>query len=214
MKTILFLGDSITDCNHYFDPENLGYGYVRIVSEKLNTPEKNYQVINQGNDGFTVAALHRLWTRSCLNLKPDLITILIGINNLAMIKNTGMTPSVGLVRFREQYQALIDDIRVMTDCPILLMEPFIFPCPAEYASWEEELRTMCSLIKELAASNNLTFLPLWEDLRSAAKSKGYSEITTDGIHLTGQGHQLLADQWVETAFNLLPGSFPLHSPLP
>ncbi|MBR5488179.1 MAG: lipase, partial [Firmicutes bacterium] len=81
MKNLLFLGDSITDCNHYFDPDNLGYGYVRMISYKLKTPDKNYQVFNKGNDGFTVSALRRLWKRSCLNLKPDFITILIGIND-------------------------------------------------------------------------------------------------------------------------------------
>ena len=84
MKQLLFLGDSITDCNHYFDPENLGLGYVRMISEQINTPDKNYQVQNFGNDGFTVPALRRLWQRKGLNLKPDFITILIGISILSI----------------------------------------------------------------------------------------------------------------------------------
>ena len=196
MKTLLFLGDSITDCNHYFDPENLGYGYVRMIEKQINTPDKNYQVQNFGNDGFTVPALRRLWQRKGLNLKPDFITILIGINDLAVIKNTGITPSVGLAQFREQYQALIEDIRLMTDCPILLMEPFIFPHPAEYASWEPELHQMNKFIHQLAVDNGLFFLPLWEDLLSAAKKDGFSEITTDVIHLTDEGHKILAGQWI------------------
>ena len=196
MKTLLFLGDSITDCNHYFDPENLGYGYVRMIEKQINTPDKNYQVQNFGNDGFTVPALRRLWQRKGLNLKPDFITILIGINDLAVIKNTGITPSVGLAQFREQYYALIEDIRVIADCPILLMEPFIFPHPAEYASWEPELHQMNKLIRQLAFDNGLFFLPLWEDLLSAAKKDGFSEITTDGIHLTAEGHKILAGQWI------------------
>ena len=196
MKTLLFLGDSITDCNHYFDPENLGYGYVRMIEKQINTPDKNYQVQNFGNDGFTVPALRRLWQRKGLNLKPDFMTILIGINDLAVIKNTGITPSVGLAQFREQYQALLEDIRLMADCPILLMEPFIFPHPAEYASWEPELYQMNKLIRQLAFDNGLFFLPLWEDLLSAANKEGFSEITTDGIHLTAEGHKILAGQWI------------------
>ena len=196
MKTLLFLGDSITDCNHYFDSENLGYGYVRMIEKQINTPDKNYQVQNFGNDGFTVPALRRLWQRKGLNLKPDFITILIGINDLAVIKNTGITPSVGLAQFREQYQALIEDIRLMTDCPILLMEPFIFPHPAEYATWETELHQMNKFIHQLAVDNGLFFLPLWEDLLSAAKKDGFSEITTDGIHLTAEGHKIIAGHWI------------------
>lgn len=146
MKTILFLGDSITDCNHYFDSENLGYGYVRKISEQLNTPNTSCQVQNWGNDGFTVPAVRRLWKRSCLNIKPDFITILIGINDLGVIKNTGITPSVGLAEFQDQYQGLIEDIRMITDCPVLLMEPFIFPHPAEYSGWEPELHKMSGII--------------------------------------------------------------------
>ena len=197
MKTLLFLGDSITDCNHYFDPENLSYGDVRMISEQINTPDKNYQVLNKGNDGFTVPSVRRLWKRSWLNLKPDFITILIGINDLAVIKNTGITLSVGLAEFREQYQALIDDIRMMTDCSILLMEPFIFPWPAEYTAWEEDLHTLSNLIQKHAVKNTLSFLPLWDELRTTAKSEGYSEITTDGIHLTPNGHKLIANKWLE-----------------
>ena len=202
MKDLLFLGDSITDCNHYFAPENLGQGYVRMIYGKINTPDKIYQVLNKGNDGFTVPAVRRLWKRSCLNLQPDFITILIGINDLAVMRNTGITASVGLADFREQYQTLIDDIRMMTDCPILLMEPFIFPYPAEYSTWEPELHAMSEIIQDIASKNQVTFLPLWENLLLEAKKYGYSEITIDGIHLTKYGHQLIAEKWIEKV-NLL-----------
>lgn len=196
MKTFLFLGDSITDCNHYFDPENLGFGYVRKLAEKIKAPDSSYQVLNKGNDGFTVSALRRLWNRIGTSLKPDHITILIGINDLAVIKNTGITPSVGLADFCEHYQSLINEIRTVTDCPILLMEPFIFPYPAEYATWEPELQQMNQILRQLAKDNALTFLPLWDRLFTAAKTEGFSKITTDGIHLTAIGHDLLATQWL------------------
>ena len=196
MKKLLFLGDSITDCNHYFDPENLGFGYVRMIAEKI-TPEQNCQVFNKGNDGFSVPAVRRLWKQNCLGIQPDFITILIGINDLSVIKNTGITPSVGLAQFREQYQALIHEIRVLCDCPILLMEPFIFPYPAEYAAWEEELHQMNSIIQKLAFDNQLSYLPLWENLYKTAKQEGYREITLDGIHLTSTGHAMIAHAWLE-----------------
>ena len=202
MNTLLFLGDSITDCNHCFDPENLGSGYVRMISEKMNTPDKKYQVLNKGNDGFTVPALRRLWKHSCLNITPDFITILIGINDLAVIKNTGITPAVALAEFRKQYQLLIDEIRVTCDCPILLMEPFIFPYPAEYSTWEPELHKMSDMIRQISADNHLPFLPLWSDLMTSAKTDSYKKITTDGIHLTKTGHQLLANRWLTFVHSL------------
>jgi lysophospholipase L1-like esterase len=76
------------------------------------------------------------------------------------------------------------------------MEPFIFPHPAEYATWEPELHQMNKFIHQLAADNGLFFLTLWEDLLSATKKDGFSEITTDGIHLTAKGHKILATQWI------------------
>ena len=202
MNTLLFLGDSITDCNHCFDPENLGSGYVRMISEKMNTPDKKYQVLNKGNDGFTVPALRRLWKHICLNITPDFITILIGINDLAVIKNTGIIPAVALAEFRKQYQLLIDEIRVTCDCPILLMEPFIFPYPAEYSTWEPELHKMSDMIRQISADNHLPFLPLWSDLMTSAKTDSYKKITTDGIHLTKTGHQLLANRWLTFVHSL------------
>ena len=196
MKTFLFLGDSITDCNHYFDPENLGYGYVRMISENKKTPDSHDQVLNYGNDGFTVSALRRLWKRICTTVKPDFITILIGINDLAVIKNTGITESVGLSEFRTQYRELLEEIRMMCDCPILLMEPFIFPYPAEYSSWEPQLYQMSDIIRDLAKEYRLSFLPLWKDLSSIAQKEGYSDITIDGIHLTLAGHREIALRWL------------------
>ncbi len=196
MQTFIFLGDSITDCNHLFEPENLGYGYVRKIWEQLHKTGCDCRLFNKGYDGFTVPAVRRLWKRDCLTLKPDFITILIGINDLAVIKNTGITPSIGLADFRDQYQELIDDIRITTDCPILLMEPFLFPYPQEYAAWFEDLHKMNLIIKELAEKNHLQFLPLWDKLLNTVKTQGYPSITTDGIHLTPTGHEIIANLWI------------------
>lgn len=194
MKTILFLGDSITDCNHSFDPDNLGYGYVRLISEKISD---GINCINKGIDGFTVPALRRLWKTQCLSLSPDMITILIGINDLAVIKNTGISFLQGLNKFITDYEELLDDIRLITDCPIILMEPFIFPYPAEYALWEPELYKICEAISQLAAQYHAQFLPLWDTLASAAKLHGYGKISTDGIHLTKLGHEIVAEKLLE-----------------
>jgi lysophospholipase L1-like esterase len=76
------------------------------------------------------------------------------------------------------------------------MEPFLFPHPAEYATWEPELHQINDFIRQLAFDNEILFLPLWEDLLSAAKKEGFSEVTTDGIHLTDEGHRILADRWI------------------
>ena len=204
MRTYLFLGDSITDCNHYFDPEALGFGYVRMIHETLSKAQMPPQIINKGNDGSTVSSVRRVWKNFCTELSPDLITILIGINDLSVIFENQLTLSVALSEFRSRYEALIADIRQTTSCPILLMETFVFPHPAYFASWKSPLAQMNQIISHLAKENNLYFLPLWESLTAAAKTYGYSALTTDGIHLTPQGHELIATRWLTQLQTVLP----------
>ena len=204
MKTYLFLGDSITDCNHYFDPDGLGFGYVRKIAEALEASGHPCQIINKGNDGFTASSVSRLWKNFCRELSPDFITILIGINDLSVILENHLTLSAALSDFYERYAALLDEIRQRISCPILLMEPFIFPYPAEYSTWEPPLKEMRKRIQQLAQDRNAAFLPLSDLLVEAAKTQGYPAITTDGIHLTDAGHQLIARQWIKHSQLLLP----------
>ena len=196
MQSYLFLGDSITDCNHSFDPENLGYGYVRMIHEALQASGQPYQVINKGNDGFTVSSVRRLWNQFCKDLSPDFITILVGINDLSVILENQLTLSAALSDFQDRYTALLQEIRKTTDCPIVLMEPFIFPYPAVFATWEAPLRAMGERIQTIANMHGADFLPLSDLLLEAGQAERYSAITTDGIHLTKEGHRLVANQWL------------------
>lgn len=203
MKTLLFLGDSITDCCHSFDKDNLGEGYVRMVAENPRFFPPAATVKNMGFDGFTLAALKRLWNRISISIgslpslpSPDFITILIGINDIGVIKNTGVDPVFALEEFKLGYRTLIEQIQSTCSCPILLMEPFLFPRPAELSSWVPELHQMNAIIRRIADTCRTGFLPLWDALLTAAEKSGFDAITTDGIHLTEQGHRILADSWV------------------
>ena len=124
MKTLLFLGDSITDCYHNYDTDNLGEGYVRMIAETLGYGFGKVKVINKGVDGLTLSGLDRLWKRDGASLNPDIITILIGINDIGMIKNTGLDPVFALKEFKMNYQLLISQIREQYQVPIVLMEPY------------------------------------------------------------------------------------------
>lgn len=205
MKHFLFLGDSITDCGHSFDPENLGNGYVRMIHGYFREQHEPVHLENMGVDGFTIPAVNRLWNLFCSDSNPDLITLLVGINDLAVAKNTGKDTELAMLEFQHQYESLIRQIQKETTCPILLMEPFIFPWPAMFASWEEDVKKMNTIIAEIAGKYHLQYLPLWEPLSNAASKYGYDAITLDGVHLTNMGHQIIADLWIQ---------FLLRSPLP
>lgn len=197
MKTLLFLGDSITDCCHNYDTDNLGEGYVRMIAEKLGYGFGKVKVINKGIDGFTVSGVNRLWMRDSKVFSPDVITILIGINDVGVMKNTFCDPEFALQEFKMNYQLLIQRIREIFDGPIILMEPFIFPCPEEYKTWEPEVAAMNEIIKNLAKQYNLVFISLWDRLLLAADKISYQKVTTDGIHLTDLGHMIITEAWLD-----------------
>ena len=164
-----------------------------MISQHLGS---EVSVINKGIDGFTLSSVKRMWNQVKDHYSPDVISILVGINDIYMMETTGMDIPFALEEFKISFKTLLESIRKKYHGPILLMEPFIFPHPAEYTSWEPELHKMNAIIQQLATDHHLDFLPLWEDLRSIAKKEGYAEITTDGIHLTAQGHQLIASRWL------------------
>ena len=193
MNEFIFLGDSITDCDHIYDPEGLGDGYVRNISAALASSDNC--CINLGYDGFTISALKRHWKLRSGALTPSCITILIGINDIAVMKNTGLYPDLALKTFQMNYEMLIENIHQQFDCPIILIEPFIFPRPAEYLTWATDVQKMNEIICSIAQKYDLHFLPVWNELNDVT-------LTTDGIHLTPKGHAILADLWLNFSKNI------------
>lgn len=193
MNEYIFLGDSITDCEHLCDPAGLGDGYVRFISECLSPDQI---ALNLGYDGFTIAALNRLWNRRSAFLNPSHINILIGINDVGVMKNTGRPLDLAFTEFKTSYEALIRSIRARFNCPITLMEPFIFPYPQEFVTWYPEVQRMSQTVQHLAQEHHLQFLPTWNALLECCEKEGFHHYTTDGIHLTEKGHHFLAHLWL------------------
>lgn len=195
MTIMTCLGDSITDCDHCFSSDLLGDGYVKMLAERFAQEGYSLQIRNCGTDGFTVQRLlQRVKTdRSVIG---DIITVLIGINDIGMMMNTNRTPAQQeemMVSFQEHYLELLT-ILTKSSSRIVLMEPFVFSCPAFYENWKPILHKMCRILETLARQFHLPFLSLQRELDEEARRYGYSAITTDGVHLTRQGQQYLADR--------------------
>ena len=197
MKQFLFLGDSITDCGHAFDYEDLGEGYVRMIWNNFHLSNQKVQVLNRGTDGFTIKNLKRLWNISHEKFHPDTINILIGINDVGVIQNAGLDSAEYLAAFEKNYDELLTQIRETCDCPITLMEPFVFTSRAKFINWLDDVHKMNDIIKGLAEKHNLTFIPLWDKLLKACEEHGYNQITVDGIHLTKHGQKIIAKTWLD-----------------
>lgn len=197
MKKILFLGDSITDSHRLWLPpeyEGLGDGFVKLVSDALKNCEEPVQIINKGHDGLTLPGLISRLPQDCYGLQPDIVSILIGINDVGVSRNTGI--SLKARQFPEQFEYLIQGILENTGARILCLGPFLFPHPEEYLNWIPETLRAEHWILEISANYQLPFCPLQETLNQEAKRQGYDALTTDGIHPTAAGNQIICSQWL------------------
>lgn len=197
---LLFLGDSITDSNRNFTPDNLGEGYVRLLAERF----PQHQLINRGHDGFTVQHVLRTLEDDCLCRSFDLATLLVGINDVPvqLCANSARIPG----EFASFYETILQKIRRISQAPLILAEPFVFDRPASLLAWRPLLREESQIIRRLASSYGCYFLPLQSALDGACHRWGTAALTDDGIHLTPLGCRLLADAWERLAAPLLfPG---------
>jgi lysophospholipase L1-like esterase len=125
-ETILFIGDSITDCDRRDDRHRpLGWGYVRMVADMLTIrePQKKITVINRGIGGNTVIDLRNRWNDDVIEIKPDWLSIKIGINDLnrTLEGNADMSAA----KFEAIYDPLLaQTVKRLPKCQILLIDPF------------------------------------------------------------------------------------------
>lgn len=200
MKKFLFLGDSITDADHLFDSHGLGHGYVaKIAACEIMS---GYQVTNRGHNGFTTEQLLRLLKRDGIEADWDVITLLIGVNDIPVEVYTSHNRIP--MEFEQYYREILEFLTTQTTAQLILAEPFLFDKPAEYIPWHSLLEKEGEIIRKLASLYHAHFLPTDHCLRTEALLQGVDLITSDGIHLTSRGSQLLADLWLTVCRPLLP----------
>jgi len=199
---ILFYGDSITDASRNRQaesgPSSLGYGYVRDIAGAIYGEDPlKHEIINRGISGNRIVDLYARIKGDFWNLKPDLISILIGVNDVWHEIN--YQTGVEIDRFEAMYRMLIEDTKkVLPDLKIILCEPFVLKGRATEEKYEEFLYTKeyAKVVKKLAEEYGLYFLPLQEKLDEKAKLYGDTAYLADGVHPDVAGAKLIADEWV------------------
>lgn len=201
MKTILFQGDSITDAGRSRDNDNdRGTGYPTLVSAELGYkyPDE-YKFINKGISGNRIVDLYSRIKCDFINLKPDYLTILIGINDVWHEIND--RNGVDNAKFFRVYCNLIEEIKAMLpDIEIFILEPFVLKASATEKKWgvfrrETEMRAESA--RAVAEKFGLTFIPLQDKFDEAEKKACASYWLGDGVHPTAAGHELIANEVVK-----------------
>jgi len=209
-KVILFQGDSVTDAGRSRDvsPESnsgFGGGYPGLVAARvlLDHAGEKYTVINRGISGNRVVDLYARWKIDALNLRPDILSILIGINDTWHEKNH--QNGVDLKRYRQVYDMLLEwTLEALPAVKLVLMEPFVFNFGAASADWLPEVAERGLIVRELAEKYHALFIPMQKVLDEAAQKYGDPALfLRDGVHPTVAGHQLVADTWLKYAGHLL-----------
>ena len=134
MKTLLFQGDSITDCSRAITEAEdtrhtfLGSGYVSLLAAEIygDQPEKDWRIFNRGISGNRVVDLYARWKVDALVLKPDVLSILIGVNDTWHEYNR--QNGVEVPRYEEFLRRLISWTKdTLPEVKIVLLEPFVLP---------------------------------------------------------------------------------------
>ena len=202
---ILFQGDSITDAGRSRmavgpnSGNSLGFGYPRMIADRL-LAENQYQHLrfyNRGISGDRIRDMKYRWERDTFQLLPDLISILIGVNDTWNYLFSGMGTSPG--EYRTGYQDLLRDTRSrLPDVQLVLCEPFILITGEVSNEWAEDLTLRQAAVQDLVCEFGGIFVPFQSALDNATGQIPAGQLLEDGVHPTEQGHRVLADCWMKT----------------
>lgn len=190
---ILFLGDSITDCEHCFTADNLGNGFVKKLSLF-----PGITATNGGTDGFTFPRILQKWQKMYAQNQYDVVVITGGINETGILADIGLPcreADLLLERSMHALALLLDELSRQGTKRILLIEPFLFPFPGYRSLWIPVLKTVRRNMKKTVSAfdpDTVRLLSVQEKLDTLAGQIGCPAVTTDGIHLTDAGHDCLA----------------------
>ena len=202
---ILFQGDSITDGNRgrSADPNHiLGHGYQFIIAAKYggHLPERHLTFLNRGVSGNTVADLAKRWDKDTLALKPDILSILIGVNDL--------NRNVPIDQYEQGYDQLLKDtIKALPNVRLVICEPFGLPVGGKKANWGEyrsNLAKYQAIAAKLADRYHVPFVRFQKVFDDACQRAPADYWIWDGVHPTYNGHQLMADEWERTMEHVQP----------
>ncbi|MGY8640908.1 MAG: SGNH/GDSL hydrolase family protein [Verrucomicrobiales bacterium] len=201
---LLFQGDSITDMkwgrnekdrNHY-----LGHSYVYLIASRLGVdmPEAKLDVFNRGISGNKVGDLRARWQKDAIDMKPDLLSILIGVNDIGKSLD-----GVDLKKWEEDYRFILDASRKANpELRLVLLDPFVVASgkladAAAYKKWRGQVDRLLPIVDQLAKDYDAVHVKTQELFDAASKAVSPEQWIWDGVHPLPQGHEIIARNWIE-----------------
>lgn len=206
----LFQGDSITDAGRddYENPRSMGAGYVHMLEDELI--RNGHEVYNCGISGNRVTDLLARWKKDCLNLKPDVLTILVGVNDVwhEVLWANGVRTEL----FEEIYRILLrETAAALPDTKVILMGAYVLRGESTKEKWElfdGEVKARRQITKKLAKEFGLKYVDLQEVFDKAQEEREAAYWSQDGVHPTQAGHGLIARAWKGAAGDMFAAGRP------
>lgn len=207
MKRILFMGDSITDVERNRQNDSyMGAGYATMAAGELAYANPYaYEFFNRGIGGNRIIDLHARIRCDMINLQPDYISILIGINDV-WHEYTGQN-GVSAEKFEILYDMMIQELqRDIPGVKIMILEPFVLPGaktrteedkPGRWEHFSSETPLRAAAAKRIAEKYNLVFVPLQEKFNAVNADAPDGYWLLDGVHPSAAGHTLIKQAWLE-----------------
>ena len=201
---ILFQGDSITDdgrSRETADEPNiqttLGNGYAWLAASGLlvaGSPGR-LSIYNRGVSGDRVAHLAKRWEDDCLALQPDVLSILIGVND-AWHEALATGPGTAAT-YEEEYDALLTRTReTLPDVALVVCEPWVLKCGFVDDSWFPMFDGYRAAAKRLADKHGATWVPFQSMFDEALHYAPPEHWAADGVHPSSAGASLMAQTWL------------------
>lgn len=183
--TVLFQGDSITDCDRNAIPP-YGNGYVSKIAKAY----PQLTIINKGISGNRVIDLKERWQKDTLDQHPDILCILIGVNEVWHYLSYGKPYSDD--QYYTDLTMILDQAKAANPkLKLIMMAPFLFEVGVVRPDWVAPLARLRSLFTKIAATKADVFIDLQSELNLALAHASMTELAGDGVHPSDQGHEVI-----------------------
>ena len=194
---IVFQGDSITDAGRdKRNYHNMGNGYPKYASVLIAEafPDTAFEFINQGISGNRTDQLFDRLYPDAIAFEPDIISILIGINDIWHRYGSGRIETTD-EQIATNYRAILTRLRKQTNAKIVMLSPYLLDCD-DKEQMREDLKTVLPIVRSLAEEFADAYVPLdklFEDaLKRQPEPKYYS---ADGVHPNANGAELIGKHY-------------------
>ncbi len=201
-QAVLFVGDSITDCERRSNHAPLGNGYVRMIHELViaHHPAHKLRIMNEGISGNTIRDLAQRWTDDVIRHKPDWLSVKIGINDIHQwLRKTER--SVSPREFAEFYDHILTRAHKETRAKFVLIEPFYISTERDPRSFRAEvlanLPKYGRVVRTMAKKHNGRLVAAHAAFQRALQHHAPGVFCPEPVHPFASGHLVIATEWMK-----------------